>query len=69
MAWHRLQASGDRVEALGQRRMVAHEQQEEAVTDGVERQRAAFPDPQLVAFEDRSTDVVELEVAFEADAP
>ncbi len=62
-----LEATGDRVEAFGEWRVVAHEQQEQPVADGVERERPALPDPQLLRLEQRAAQVVELDVALEAD--
>ena len=53
-------------EPLGERRMIAGEQQEQAVADRVERERPALPDPQHVRVEDGAADVVQLQVALEA---
>ena len=64
---HAFEATGDRVQPLGERGVIAREQQEQAVTDRVQRQRSALPDAQLVGLEDRASDVVHLEVALEAD--
>ena len=47
--------------------MVPGEQQEQAVADRVERQRATLPEAQDVRVEDRPAQVVELEVALEPD--
>ena len=46
--------------------MVAREQQEQAVADVVEGERATLPDAQDVRVEDGPADVVDLEVALEA---
>ena len=61
-----LEPAGDGVESLGERRVVAGEQEEEAVADVVEGERAALPETQDVGIEDRAADVVELELALEA---
>ena len=61
-----LEPAGDRVESLGEQRVVPGEQQEEAVADVVEGERAALPEAQDVGIEDRAADVVELELALEA---
>ena len=67
MPGHPFQATDDRVEPLGERRVVTHEQQEQPVADGVEGQRTALPDPQLVRLEDRAAEVMQFEIALEAD--
>ena len=46
--------------------MVAGEQQEQAVADMIEGERATLPDAEDVGVEDGPADVVELEVALEA---
>ena len=46
--------------------MIAREQEEQAVADGVQGERATFPDAQDVGIEDRAADVVQLEIALEA---
>ena len=61
-----LQPAGDGVEPLGERGVVAREQQEERIADGVEGEGAPLPQPQLVEVEELATDVVELDVALEA---
>ena len=61
----RLEPAGDGVEPLGERGVIAGEQQEQPVADGVERERAPLPEPEHVGVEDRAADVVELEVALE----
>ena len=60
-----LESAGDRVEPLGQRGVIAREQQEQAVADGVEGRRATLPDPEPVGIEDGAADVVALDVALE----
>ena len=61
-----LEPAGDGVQSLGEWRVVPGEQEEQAVTDVVEGERAALPETQDVGIEDRAADVVELELALEA---
>ena len=51
----------ENVERFGE---LAGEEQEEPVTDGVERERSAFPDPKLVGVKDHPAQVVDLEIPF-----
>ena len=60
-----LESAGDRVEPLGQWGVIAREQQEQPVADGIEGRRATLPDSEPVGIEDRAADVVALDVALE----
>ena len=60
-----LQSAADRVQPLGERSMVPGEQQEQAVADRVEGERATLPETKPVRIEDGPPDVVDLQVAFE----
>ena len=62
----RLEPAGDGGQPLGERGVVAGEQEEEAVPDRVQGERAPLPDPQDLRVEDGPTDVVELELALES---
>ena len=62
----RLEPPGDGDQAFGQRRVVAREEEEEAVPDRVDRERPSLPDAQDLRVEDRPTEVVELEIALES---
>ena len=65
---HILETAGHRLQALGQGRVVAREQQEQTVADPVERERAALPQPQRLGVEHGALQVVDLELALEAGA-
>ena len=60
-----LEPAGDGGQPLRERGVVAREQEEQAVTDRVERERSSLPDPQDLGVEDGAADVVELELALE----
>src|SRR6185295_13739598 len=61
-----LEPPGDRVESLGERRVVTGEQEEEAVADVVERKRSELPKTKDVGVEDRAPEIVHLQLALES---
>jgi len=60
-----LQPARDRVESLREGREVAGKEQVQRVTDGFKGERAALPGADDVRVEDRSPNIVDLEVALD----
>ena len=61
----RLQPGPDRHQPVWQRGVVAGEEEEDRVANTVECGGPALPDPEHLGVEDRSADVVNLEIALE----
>ena len=61
-----LEASGDGFQALRQRREIAGKQKEQRVAGDIQGRRATLPCPDDVGVEDRTADVVDLELALQA---